>query len=88
MFALAEGTVAGKGRRVGVTTDAMPDGDMDVLTGVPLAIGAGMIARGEITARGVVAPEAAVDPDLFFERIAAFGGNGTGERVTVTTEAM
>jgi saccharopine dehydrogenase-like NADP-dependent oxidoreductase len=87
MFALAEGTAGGKDTRVGAFTDAMPDGDMDVLTGVPLAIGAGMIARGEITTRGVVAPEAVVDPDLFFERIAAASGKG-GEHVTVTTETM
>ena len=80
MFALAEGTAGGEGKRVGVFTDAMPDGDMDVLTGVPLAIGAGMIARGEITTRGVVAPEAVVDPDLFFQRIAAFSGNGRPRR--------
>jgi saccharopine dehydrogenase-like NADP-dependent oxidoreductase len=90
MFALAEGTVDGKGKRVGVCTDAMPDGDMGVLTGVPLSIGAGMIARGEITTRGVVAPEAAVDPELFFDRIVAFSQKdlGPGERLTITAEEM
>jgi saccharopine dehydrogenase-like NADP-dependent oxidoreductase len=88
MFALAEGTVGGAGKRVGVTTNAMPDGDMGVLTGVPLAIGAGMIVRGEITTSGVMAPEAEVDPDLFFERIAAISEKGLApeDYVTVTTE--
>jgi saccharopine dehydrogenase-like NADP-dependent oxidoreductase len=90
MFALAEGTADGQGKRVGVMTNAMPDGEMDVLTGVPLAIGAGMIARGEITTRGVHAPEAVVDPDLFFDRIAAISGKGLSpdDYVTITTEEI
>ncbi|NLC45955.1 MAG: saccharopine dehydrogenase [Firmicutes bacterium] len=42
---------------------------MDNLTGVPLAIGALMMGKGEITRKGVFAPEAAVDPDRFIEEL-------------------
>ncbi|NLC45960.1 MAG: NAD(P)H-binding protein [Firmicutes bacterium] len=42
---------------------------MDNLTGVPLAIGAMMLCKGEITRKGVFAPEAAVEPDRFIEEL-------------------
>lgn len=45
-------------------------GNMADLTGVPLAIGALMLGKGEITRKGVFAPEAAVDPDLFIKALA------------------
>ena len=37
---------------------------------VPLSIGAQMIARGDVDVRGVVPPETAIDPILFFEELA------------------
>jgi lysine 6-dehydrogenase len=40
---------------------------------IPLSIGAQMIARGDITARGVVPPETAIPPQLFFEELARRG---------------
>lgn len=45
------------------------------LTGVPLAIGALLIGRGQINRPGVVAPEAegVVPPDLFLEELASRG---------------
>lgn len=73
VFAYAEGTKDGQRVRATVATNVMPTGGMGESTCIPLAIAAGMIARGEITATGVVAPEAAVDPTLFFERLAPFG---------------
>ncbi|MBC7341170.1 MAG: saccharopine dehydrogenase NADP-binding domain-containing protein [Clostridia bacterium] len=39
------------------------------LTGLPLAVGALMLGRGEITRRGAFAPEAAVDPDKFLAEL-------------------
>jgi saccharopine dehydrogenase-like NADP-dependent oxidoreductase len=47
----------------------MPSWDIgvDVSTGSPPAIGAQMIANGEITLRGVVPPERAVPPKLFYK---------------------
>jgi lysine 6-dehydrogenase len=46
---------------------------MRELTGLPLAIGALMLARGEVSMPGVVAPEACLDPDQFLAEMAARG---------------
>ena len=40
---------------------------------IPLSIGASMITDGEVTARGVVPPESAYDPERFFEELAKRG---------------
>ena len=53
-------------------------GHMAQLTGIPLAIGARMLARGAIDATGVVAPEACVPPDEFLAQL--------GQRGIVTYE--
>jgi lysine 6-dehydrogenase len=37
---------------------------------IPLSIGAQMIARGDVKARGVVPPETAIDPEIFFAELA------------------
>jgi lysine 6-dehydrogenase len=37
---------------------------------IPLSIGVQMIARGDITARGVVPPETAITPEIFFGELA------------------
>ena len=47
--------------------------NMNRLTGLPLAIGALMLGRGEITQRGVVAPEACIPPDGFIAELAKRG---------------
>ena len=36
---------------------------------IPLSIGAQMIARGDVKAKGVVPPETAIDPDIFFAEL-------------------
>ena len=46
---------------------------MDRLTGLPMAIGAVMLARGDILRRGVMAPEACIPPDLFIEEMSQRG---------------
>jgi lysine 6-dehydrogenase len=38
--------------------------------GIPLSIGAQMIARGDVTDRGVVPPETALDPDILIAELA------------------
>ncbi len=40
------------------------------LTGIPAAIGAHMLARGQINCKGVFAPEACLDPQQFFSELA------------------
>jgi saccharopine dehydrogenase-like NADP-dependent oxidoreductase len=36
---------------------------------IPLSIGAQMIGRGDVEIRGVVAPDTAIDPDIFFAEL-------------------
>lgn len=50
-----------------------PEGglDMDDWTGTPLAVFASLLLDGSITEKGVLAPEACVDPDEFTRRMAA-----------------
>jgi lysine 6-dehydrogenase len=40
---------------------------------IPLSVGAQMIARGDVKARGIVPPETAIDPDIFFAELARRG---------------
>jgi len=40
---------------------------------IPLSIGAQMIGRGDVDQRGVVPPETAIDPKIFFEELALRG---------------
>lgn len=47
--------------------------NMDRLTGLPLAIGALMLGRGQITRPGVMAPEACIPPDAFINELARRG---------------
>ena len=37
---------------------------------IPLSIGAQMIARGDVPLRGVIPPETAIDPQVFFAELA------------------
>lgn len=85
VWALGIGTKAGRPTTVGVTTDVLPDGQMGEMTSIPLAVCASMIARGEVAAPGVHAPEAVIDPELFFDRLAAYAGDrSSGLRLRVT----
>lgn len=42
---------------------------MNRLTGIPLAIGAIILGKGEIEQKGVIAPEACIDPDKFIKEL-------------------
>jgi len=56
-----------KGSRVKITYGAV--GHMDQITGVPLAVGAVMLGRGEIRSPGVSAPETCVEHDPFLREV-------------------
>jgi len=43
--------------------------NMKRLTGIPAAIGTLMVGAGQVEAKGVVAPETAIEPELFFTEI-------------------
>ena len=77
-----------KGRRVRYTMDAFADADRQrglsavaIDTGVPPSVVAQMVVRGEISERGVHAPETCVSPEPFFQAIA-----GRGMRVRVARD--
>ncbi len=42
---------------------------MNRITSIPAALGAVMLAQGDIDARGVYSPEAVIDPDVMFSRL-------------------
>ncbi|MDH7473735.1 MAG: saccharopine dehydrogenase C-terminal domain-containing protein [Anaerolineae bacterium] len=46
---------------------------MGRLTGVPVSIGALMLAQGTISTKGVVAPEGCIEPESFFAELAKRG---------------
>lgn len=70
LFALARGRRAGRACSVGAHVLGAPSGGMAGATGVPLAIALELLGRGALTRRGVLAPEAALDPDTFFDLLA------------------
>lgn len=79
VFSFAEGVKDGRRARVFVTTPLMPRGGMGESTCVPTAIAALMLARGEITARGVQGPDGFIDPQDFIERLAPYAGDAVSE---------
>jgi len=68
LHASASGKKGGKRVKYGYGLKTAPPGGMAGETGVPLAIGTNMIIKGEIRQRGVLAPEACIEPLTFFER--------------------
>ncbi len=70
LFTLAKGQKHGRPATVGVLATSAPAGGMGGATGVPLAVGVGLVARGRVTRRGVFAPEGVLDPVEFFDNLA------------------
>ncbi len=69
LFAIAEGSHDGRPSVAASAITAMPSGGMAGSTSVPLAVAFKLFADGKITGTGVRAPEAAIDPDLFFDAL-------------------
>eukprot|EP00439_Symbiodinium_sp_Y106_P088222 s1_g758.t1 len=67
LFALAEGRRDGQAAVAAAAITALPTDGMAGATSVPLAVALKLFIDGTITGTGVKAPEAAIDPDLFFE---------------------
>lgn len=72
VFAWAEGVRNGLPERVGATLTATPPGAMGGATGLPLGVAAALLLRGEITRKGVHAPEACVPGAAFFDTLGPF----------------
>jgi saccharopine dehydrogenase-like NADP-dependent oxidoreductase len=70
LFAVARGIRDGNPATVGATVRGMPSGGMAGATGVPLAVGLSLLAGGRIDRSGVFPPEAAIEPDAFFDALA------------------
>ena len=88
MFAVAEGLCNGVATRIGVSAIVAPDESMAAATAIPLAVCAGMLARAEISQHGVFAPEEAIDPTLFFERLSSFDSSYSGGPVLDVVEEI
>lgn len=70
-FVLGQGKKNGRKKTVAASLAATPPG-MAAMTGVPLALGALMHLRGQSAGQGVMAPEKAFTPDVFFELFAPY----------------
>jgi saccharopine dehydrogenase-like NADP-dependent oxidoreductase len=69
LFALAEGHHDGRPSIATAAITALPKDGMAGITSVPLAVAFKLFAEGKISGTGVKAPEAAIDPDLFFDAL-------------------
>ncbi|WP_456723701.1 MULTISPECIES: saccharopine dehydrogenase family protein [unclassified Bradyrhizobium] len=72
LSAYAEGIRQDQRLRVGVSMRGEIPGGMASATCIPTAIMTEMLMAGEVDRRGAFAPEAGVDPDRFFRRLAPF----------------
>ncbi|WP_062394293.1 saccharopine dehydrogenase family protein [Gordonia phthalatica] len=79
LFALAVGSRAGVRTSVAVQPAVKLRGKMGGHTGYPLAIGVHLLRTGGITATGVNAPEAAVDPEEFFAAYLRLAGDTSAD---------
>ena len=74
LLAQATGTKSDQTKTVSAYLTAVPPNGMAGITGIPLAIGAKLMGEGKGIERkhGVFAPEALVDPDIFFDELATY----------------
>ncbi|WP_300160322.1 saccharopine dehydrogenase NADP-binding domain-containing protein [Solidesulfovibrio sp.] len=89
LFALAEGERDGKKRAVAASLAAAPP-DAACMTGVPPALGALLLLRGQVPGPGVMAPEQAFEPEAFFRLFAPYctlPGPCPAERLVALAEA-
>ncbi len=90
LCALAVGEKDGRPASAGAWLDGYLPGGTGGATGRPLIAALEMLAQGEITRRGVFAPEAGVDPDRFLARLehyaTRFDTNGPGPFLRVKVD--
>ena len=70
LFALARGKKDGKPASCASMICSAPDGGMGGATGIPLAVGVMLMAKGLINKKGVFAPEGVINPVVFFNELA------------------
>ena len=74
LFSVADGMRDGQPATVGATLLAYPGTSMGAVTGVPAAVGASLMLSGQAGPPGVRPPEAAFQPEAFFEALARQAG--------------
>ena len=79
-------TIEVKGKKEGIDVSYIYSGaaNMGPGTGIPASIGAQMLGRGEIKVKGVVAPEACIDPEPFMAELTKKGITFTETTITRT----
>jgi saccharopine dehydrogenase-like NADP-dependent oxidoreductase len=88
LFALAEGERGGAPAGVGVALTALPGQNMGAVTGVPLAVAAGLLLSGAQVPPGAHPPESAFDPREFFDALAPYcPGTATGQSALLVTRS-
>lgn len=91
--------VAASGTKDGVGTQVVIEAELDLaaerpaggaaLTAIPATLGLLALVRGDITRRGVVAPEACLDPEpIIREAYTAMGGITVTRRITTTDQLI
>ena len=87
VFAVAKGRRQGREATIAATVRSAPPVGMGGATGVPLAVGLGVVVPVLGTQCGVFAPEAILDPTIFFDALAPRCDpvcSSTGDLVVVT----
>lgn len=88
LFALAEGERGGSPAAAGVALASMPGTSMGAVTGVPLAVAAGLLCDGAPVPPGAHSPEEALDPHQFFAALAPHClGQVAAEEMTLVTRS-
>ncbi len=87
LFAIGFGQKDGQPLTVAATVKALPDGGMGGSTGVPLALAAALLHRGDFNKAGVFPPEDIIAPGDFFNLLAGYvpGGYADGEDLLEVT---
>ncbi|MBF0234740.1 MAG: saccharopine dehydrogenase NADP-binding domain-containing protein [Desulfamplus sp.] len=91
LCAIANGKKNGTTKKVAVSmsstlTGGSDIGSMGALTGIPMAVGLALIAKGKVSRLGVFAPEKGIDPDDFFDELASLctpSRRDAGELLTI-----
>ena len=69
LFALATGEKDGTAATATAAVHAVVEGGMGAATGIPLATVLPLLENGKIEKHGVLTPESAIDPDMFFSEL-------------------
>lgn len=72
LYIYANGLKDGKETHIALRMKGLPGNCMADMTSIPMAVGASLLMQGKITTKGVVAPEGAIDPSMFFDMLAHY----------------